>query len=327
MTNDILIVGEIRGGALKKVTKELIEAARRVSKETGGASDAVLIGKGARAAAAGIAEYGLRTVTVCESDALASYSTEGYAATLAEIVQRSKPSYVLLGATAMGRDLAARAAAKVDGVMFSDCVDIRMEGAVCVARRPVYSGKVYVELARGGDRVNFITIRPNNVPPAAPSGAGTTIESHETNVAREAIRAIVAEFVPLEGGRPDLTEADVIVSGGRAMKEKANFKILEDLADVLGAAVGASRAAVDSGFAPPAVQVGQTGKIVNPKLYIACGISGAIQHLAGMRTSKVIVAINKDPNAPIFERATYGIVGDLFEVVPMLTEEIRKALA
>jgi electron transfer flavoprotein alpha subunit len=327
MANDILIFGEMRGGALKKVTKELIEAARRVSAETGGAIDAVLIGTGARAAAQGIADYGLRKITVSEGGALASYSTEGYASELAAIVRQAGPSYVLLGATAMGRDLAPRAAAKVDGVMFSDCVDLRMEGASCVARRPVYSGKVSVELERRGDRVNFITIRPNNVPPAAPSGGATPIETRESGIAREAIRAIVSEIIPLEGGRPDLTEADVIVSGGRAMKEPANFKILEDLADALGAAVGASRAAVDAGFAPAAVQVGQTGKIVNPKLYIACGISGAIQHLAGMRTSKVIVAINKDPNAPIFERATYGIVGDLFEIVPMLTEEIAKALA
>ncbi len=327
MANDILIFGEVRGGALKKVTKELITAARRISKESGGAVDAVLIGKGARAAAEGIAGYGLREITVCENETLASYSTEGYAAALADLVKRAKPSYVLLGATAMGRDLAARTAAKVDGVMFSDCVDLRMEDGACVARRPVYAGRVYVDLVRRGERTTFITIRPNNVPPADPSGALTPIVASEARVAREAIRAIVSEFIALEGGRPDLTEADVIVSGGRALKEKANFKILEDLADVLGAAVGASRAAVDSGFASAAIQVGQTGKIVNPKLYIACGISGAIQHLAGMRTSKVIVAINKDPNAPIFERATYGIVGDLFEVVPMLTEEIRKALA
>jgi len=327
MSNDILIFGEVRGGALKKVTRELIEAARRVSKETGGAVDAALVGAGAEAAAKGIADYGLRKITVFEGDALASYSTEGYAAALAGLVKESSPSYVLLGATAMGRDLGPRVAARVDGVMFSDCVDIRMEGAACVARRPVYSGKVYVELARRGERTAFVTIRPNNVPPAAPTGGSTPIEKRGPTVAREAIRALVREIIPLEGGRPDITEADVIVSGGRAMREKANFKILEDLADALGAAVGASRAAVDAGFAPAAVQVGQTGKIVNPKLYIACGISGAIQHLAGMRTSKVIVAINKDPNAPIFERATYGVVGDLFEVVPMLTEEIKKALA
>ncbi len=210
--------------------------------------------------------------------------------------------------------------------MFSDCVDVRMEGTRCVARRPVYSGRVYIEIVRSGDRPNYISIRPNNVAPAEPSGGSSPIEAHASNVMRDAIRAIVTEIFPLEGGRPDLTEADVIVTGGRAMKDKANFKILEDLADLLGAAVGASRAAVDAGFAPVALQVGQTGKIVNPKLYIACGISGAIQHLAGMRTSKVIVAINKDPNAPIFERATYGIVGDLFEVVPLLTEELKKVL-
>ncbi len=326
MANDILVFGEVRGGGIKKITKELIGAARRVSAETGGAIDAALIGAGARAAAEGLTEYGLRKIVVAEGEALARYSTEGYAAVLSDIAKRGAYSYIFLGATAMGRDLGPRVAARADGVMFSDCVDVRMEGARCVARRPVYSGRASIEIARSGDRPNYISIRPNNVAPAEPSGGGTPIETHASNVMRDAIRAMVTEIFPLEGGRPDLTEADVIVTGGRAMKDKANFKILEDLADLLGAAVGASRAAVDAGFAPVAIQVGQTGKIVNPKLYVACGISGAIQHLAGMRTSKVIVAINKDPNAPIFERATYGIVGDLFEVVPMLTEELKKVL-
>jgi electron transfer flavoprotein alpha subunit len=326
MTNDILVFGEVRGGGIKKITKELVGAARRVSAASGGAIDAALIGSGARAAAEGLTGFGLRKIIVAEDDALARYSTEGYAAVLSDIAKRGAYSYVFLGATAMGRDLGPRVAAKTDGVMFSDCVDVRMEGSQCVARRPVYSGRAYVEIVRTGERQNFISIRPNNVPPAEPTGGATPVETHASNVARDAIRAIVTEIFPLEGGRPDLTEADVIVTGGRAMKDKANFKILEELADLLGAAVGASRAAVDAGFAPVAIQVGQTGKIVNPKLYIACGVSGAIQHLAGMRTSKVIVAINKDPNAPIFERATYGIVGDLFEVVPMLTEELKKVL-
>jgi electron transfer flavoprotein alpha subunit len=326
MANDILVFGEVRGGAIKKVTREMIGAARRVTAASGGAIDALLIGAGARTAAGTIAGFGLGKIVVADDGVLERYSTEGYAKVLSDVVTSGGYSYVFLGATAMGRDLGPRAAAKCDGVMFSDCVDVRMEGAQCVARRPVYSGKVYIEIVRTGERPVFISIRPNNVPPAEPSGGTSPVESHASDVTREAIRAIVTEMIPLEGGRPDLTEADIIVSGGRAMKDKANFKVLEELADLLGAAVGASRAAVDSGFAPVAIQVGQTGKIVNPKLYIACGISGAIQHLAGMRTSKVIVAINKDPNAPIFERATYGIVGDLFEIVPMLTDELRKIL-
>jgi len=326
MANDILVFGELRGGGMKKITKELIAAARRISQATGGAIDAVLIGQGAGSAAAGLADFGLRKIYVLEDEILGTYSTEGYAKALAGVVKETGPSFVLLGATAMGRDLGPRVTAKVDGVMFSDCVDVRMEAGRCVARRPVYSGKVYIEIARTDDRPNLIALRPNNIPPAEPTGGATPIEKRASSVTREAIRAIVKELIPLEGGRPDITEADVIVSGGRAMKDKANFKVLEELADLLGAAVGASRAAVDSGFASAAIQVGQTGKIVNPKLYIACGISGAIQHLAGMRTSKVIVAINKDPNAPIFERATYGIVGDLFEIVPMLTEELKKVL-
>lgn len=325
MTNDILVFGEIRGGKLKKVTRELIEAARRVA-NSGGAIDAVILGSGASKAADEIADYGLRKILVCEQESLSNYSTEGYASALAKAVKLVDPSYVFLGATAMGRDLAPRTAARVDGVMFSDCVDLRIENGSLIAKRPVYSGKVYVEIDRVGERPVFLTIRPNNIPPAQPSSGKSEISRLECSVSSDAIKAIVKDIIPLAGGRPDVAEADIIVSGGRALKDKSNFKILEDLADVLGAAVGASRAAVDAGYAPAAIQVGQTGKIVNPRLYIACGISGAIQHLAGMRTSKVIVAINKDPNAPIFERATYGIVGDLFEVVPMLTEEIKKVM-
>jgi len=326
MANDILVLGEVGGGGIKKITRELIGAARRVSQTAGGEIDAVLIGALAGKAAEGLTGFGLRKIIVAEDEILVRYSTEGYAKVVSDIVKRDGHSYLFLGATAMGRDLGPRVAARIDGVMFSDCVDVRMDGARCIARRPVYSGRVYVEIVRTGERLNLISIRPNNISPAEPSGGGTPIETHTPSVTRDAIRAIVTGMFPLEGGRPDLTEADIIVSGGRAMKDKANFRVLEGLADLLGAAVGASRAAVDSGFAPTAIQVGQTGKIVNPKLYIACGISGAIQHLAGMRTSKVIVAINKDPNAPIFERATYGIVGDLFEVVPMLTEELKKIL-
>jgi len=326
MANDILVCGEIRGGELKKVVKELIGVARLIAQNTSGSIDAVLIGEGASGAADSLKEYGLRKIYINEEELLKKYSTEGYAAFLANLIGETSPGYVLFGATALGRDLAPRVGAKADGVMFSDCVDVRYEDGRLVARRPVYSGKLFIEIAPAGERMTFMTIRPNNMPPAEPSGAGTEIAARHASVTREMIRALVAEIIPLAGGRPDVTEADVIISGGRAMKDGSNFKILEDLADTLGGAVGASRAAVDAGFAEHALQVGQTGKIVNPKLYIACGISGAIQHLAGMRTSKVIVAINKDPNAPIFERAHYGIVGDLFEIVPMMTEEIKKIL-
>jgi electron transfer flavoprotein alpha subunit len=326
MASDILVFGAIRGGKLKKVAKELISTARIIAAGTGGSIDAVLIGEGAVGAAESLKEFGLRKIYISEDEILKEYSTEGYAKFLADLVQETSAGYVLFAATAQGRDLAPRVTAKVDGVMFSDCVDVRYEGDKVVAKRPVYSGKLYIEITPVGERPAFITIRPNNMPPAKPAGGSAEVVSRPAGVTADSIRALVKEIIPLAGGRPDVTEADVIVSGGRAMKDASNFKIIEELADLLGAAVGASRAAVDAGYAELALQVGQTGKIVNPKLYIACGISGAIQHLAGMRTSKVIVAINKDPNAPIFEKAHYGIVGDLFEVVPIMTEEIKKIL-
>ncbi len=326
MAKDVLVFGELRGGKVKKVIKELIAAGKIITDGNGGSIDAVLIGSGAEKEAEKIKSLGLRKIAVIDEEILANYSTEGYAGALAGMIKEEGFGYILLGATAMGRDLGPRTAAKADGVMFSDCVELRFEEGKLIARRPVYSGKLSIEIAAEGDYPVFVTIRPNNISPAETGGDSTEIVSRPSGVTQEMIRAIAKEIVPLAGGRPDVSEADVIISGGRAMKDAANFKILEDLADLFGGAVGASRAAVDARFAEQPLQVGQTGKVVNPKLYIACGISGAIQHLAGMRTSKVIVAINKDPNAPIFEKAHYGIVGDLFEIVPILTEEIKKLL-
>ncbi|OQX84683.1 MAG: electron transfer flavoprotein subunit alpha [Candidatus Latescibacteria bacterium 4484_7] len=323
---DILVFGELRGGKAKKITKELITAADRIAGELGGEINGLFVGEGAASAAEEFKGYGFKRIFYAEDDALKNYSTEGYAKVVSDVIKSTGARYVLAGATAMGRDLFPRVAARVDGVMFSDCVDLRVEDGRAIAKRPVYSGKVFIEITSKDERPTIVAIRPNNIPPAEPKGDGAEIVKQDSDVTIDTIRAIAKEIVPLAGGRPDLTEADIIVSGGRAMKDASNFKILEELADLLGGAVGASRAAVDSGYAPHALQVGQTGKIVNPKLYIACGISGAIQHLAGMRTSKVIVAINKDPNAPIFEKAHYGIVGDLFEVVPLLTEELKKIL-
>lgn len=326
MTGDILVFGEIRNGELKKVAKELVQGALTIAAGTGGSVDALIVGTGAEGEAAKLASLGVRKVSVVDDDATAKYSPEGYATVLADLVKEGDYGYVLMGATSMGRDLGARAVAKVDGVMFSDCVELGFEDGAVKVRRPVYAGKLYLEIAPVGGHPVFVTVRPNNLPPAPEKDGSGEVAVRPSGIDLAAIKAIATEIVPLAGGRPDVTEADVIVSGGRAMKDAANFKLLEDLADLFGGAVGASRAAVDAGFAVQPIQVGQTGKVVNPKLYIACGISGAIQHLAGMRTSKVIVAINKDPNAPIFEKAHYGIVGDLFEVVPILTEEIKKIL-
>lgn len=326
MTGDILVFGEIRNGELKKTVFELIHGARTLAGGTGGSIDALLTGENAGSEASRLASYGLRKIIAVDDGTVAKYSTEGYAGVLSRTVKENGYGYVLLPATAMGRDLGARAVAMVDGVMFSDCVELGYEDGKCVARRPVFAGKLYIDIAPEGDRPVLVTVRPNNLPPADETGGEAEVDERGSGIDSEAIRALATEFAALAGGRPDVTEADIIVSGGRAMKDPSNFKILEELADLLGGAVGASRAAVDAGFAEQPLQVGQTGKVVNPKLYIACGISGAIQHLAGMRTSKVIVAINKDPNAPIFEKAHYGIVGDLFEVIPALTEEIRKIM-
>ncbi|MBD3178814.1 MAG: electron transfer flavoprotein subunit alpha/FixB family protein [Candidatus Latescibacteria bacterium] len=325
MMSDVLVFGEIREGKLKKTVYELMTAADKVAKGTGGAVDALLIGRGASESGNEIADLGFRKIVCVDSDS--NYSTEGYAEIMKNLLSGAGYSHIFFPATSMGRDLCPRVASIVNGVVFSDCVDISWEDGKCVARRPVYSGKLYLEVSGAEDDTPvFITVRPNNLPPAEPSGEKAEVVTESSEVSEDMIRAIVTEVVATSGGRPDITEADIIISGGRGMKEEKNFEILGELADLLGGAVGASRAAVDAGYAPNANQVGQTGKIVNPKLYIACGISGAIQHLAGMRTSKVIVAINKDPNAPIFEKAHYGIVGDLFDVVPALTEEIRKIL-
>jgi len=324
--NDVLIFGEIRNGKLKKVIKELVTAGQIISGGTGGSIDAVLIGKGASDLSESVSGLGIRKTICVDDDQVEKYSTEGYAKVLSDLITDSSYGYIFFGATAMGRDLSPRVAARVGGVMFSDCVDIRFEDGRCVAKRPVYSGKLFVEIVPVGKSPVFITLRPNNLSPAESDGGKAEIVTRSSGVTEDMIRALATEIVPMAGGRPDITEAEVIISGGRGMKDSSNFEILGELADLLGGAVGASRPAVDAGYVPQPLQVGQTGKIVNPKLYIACGISGAIQHLAGMRTSKVIVAINKDPNAPIFEKANYGIVGDLFEVVPALTEEIRKIL-
>jgi len=217
-------------------------------------------------------------------------------------------------------------AARLGAALMTDCVDVDFEDGALKAKRPVYSGKVYAHVVSTHQGIKMASIRPNIYPAAEKGGSRAPLEDIPLPITGDNIRAMVKEIEGSTAGKKDVTEAEIIVAGGRSLKSAENFKILEDLADVIGGSVGASRAAVDAGYAPHSKQIGQTGKVVNPKLYIACGVSGAIQHLVGMRTSKVIVAVNKDPNAPIFQSADYGIVGDMFEIVPLLTTEFKKLL-
>jgi len=291
---------------------------------------ALLLGSGVEGLAAEMGPYGADSVQVFDADILKDYTTDAYTKVIADAVKEGDPNILLGPATATGKDLLPRVAARLDTGLASDCIDVTVEGGKLVATRPMYAGKCVVEATVPEATPQMASVRPNVLSVGeADASKQAEVTKKDVAVSDADLKAVLKEIVKGASEQVDLTEAANIVAGGRAMKEKDNFKILWDLAEVLGpgTTVGASRAAVDSGYAEHSLQVGQTGKVVNPNLYIACGISGAIQHLAGMRTSKVIVAINKDPEAPIFQKADYGIVGDLFKVVPLLTEEIRKLKA
>jgi electron transfer flavoprotein alpha subunit len=323
---DILVFAEHDGGKVKKSAFELLSKANELVASAGGSVMAVAIGSGLDSVVAELAAHGAKKVILAENANLATYNTMAFTKALAAIVDEFKPSIVLASASEAGKDFIPRLAARLKAGLASDATDLRIDGGKLVATKPVYSGKASVEVSFNS-AIQMATTRPNSFPIAEPK-AGAQAETIKKSVeVGDLVCALVALEKADSSGKADLTEAEIIVSGGRAMGNADNFKILNELADVIGATVGASRAAVDSGFAPHSMQVGQTGKVVNPKLYIACGISGAIQHLAGMRTSKVIVAINKDPEAPIFTKADYGIVGDLFTLVPLIKEEMKKALA
>ena len=241
----------------------------------------------------------------------------------------SSPSIVLFGATVVGKDLSAKVAAKVNAGLATDCTEIKVDdsGNFCV-RRPMYAGKVYADVGFPNAPIIMASIRPNVLIPTPPDASKKApVEKMAAELSAGDIRVTIVETIKAAAAKVDLTEAEVIVSGGRGMKDAASFKLLEEMADVIGATVGASRAAVDAGWKQVADQVGQTGKVVSPNLYIACGISGSIQHYAGMGTSKVIVAVNKDVEAPIFSKCDYGIVDDLFKVIPAMTQEMKKLKA
>ena len=320
----ILTFVEQRDGAIRKASFEALSEACRLAGSTGGQVTAVVAGKDIAGLAPEIAKYGAATVYVADEDVLAHYSPEGYAAAVAAAAAKCQPDAVFMAATAMGRDLSGRVAAKLKVGCLADVTGVRFENGTLVATRPVYSGKANAVAEAGSARPAVVTLRPNSFGTEEKAGAGAVETLPPVGVTP---RAVVEKLETAEGGELDVAEADVIVSGGRGLKAAENFGLIRDLAHTLGAAVGASRAVVDAGWIDHSHQVGQTGKVVSPVLYVACGISGAIQHLAGMSTSKVIVAVNKDPEAPIFKIADYGVVGDLFQVVPVMTEEIKKIKA
>jgi len=281
---------------------------------------AVLIGEGVSGLAAGLGANGAAKVFVADDANLKLYSAEGYAEAVVKASELFGPSAIFFSGTAMGRDLAPRVAARLGVGALADVVALTREGESFVARRPVYSGKAFATVDSAGTSPQVISLRPNVFELEEGGGAAEVVALDGLALS---IRAMVTEFLAAEGGEIDVAEADIIVSGGRGIKGPENFALIRELADALGGAVGASRAVVDAGWIGHSHQVGQTGKVVSPSLYVACGISGAIQHLAGMSSSKVIVAINKDPDAPIFKVADYGIVGDLFDVIPPMIEAIK----
>ncbi|MBM3286534.1 MAG: electron transfer flavoprotein subunit alpha/FixB family protein [Candidatus Eisenbacteria bacterium] len=321
---DVLVFAEQRDGKFKRSVHECLGLARRLAPD--GKVHAVLIGSGLGDCAAALIARGADRVHAADHPGLSMYNSAGYTALVEAAYRSSNPSIVLFQATAMGRDLAPRFAARIGVPLIPEAlsVEIASDGSVS-AVKSVYGGKAFATLRARGNGARAVTVRPGACPMPDPdpsrTGEVVPLSAQEEPLS---LRARVASLLQSVGDAVDLQEAEIIVSGGRGLKGPENFALIKDLAGSLGGAVGASRAAVDAGWIDHQHQVGQTGTTVSPKLYIACGISGAIQHLAGMRTSGCIVAINKDPDAPIFKTADYGIVGDLFEIVPILTEEIRK---
>jgi electron transfer flavoprotein alpha subunit len=323
MAKGVMIVAEQRDGALRKISLELASTARKLADQTGDEVSAIMLGSGIDGLSAERGKYGVDKVFVGDNAAMEPYITEAHAAVVAKVVKENDPAILLLGASVQGKDLSSRVAAKLAAGLATDCTDVKLDGGNFVAIRPMYAGKCFGEIVFNSAPA-IASLRPNVFPAAENAKAGAVVK---VAAAVDAQKSKVLEVQKDTSGKVDLTEANVIVSGGRGMKGPEGYAILEELADVLKGTVGASRAAVDAGWRPQKDQVGQTGKVVSPNLYIACGISGAIQHLAGMSSSKCIVAINKDAEAPIFTKADYGVVDDLFKVVPELTAVCKKLVA
>jgi electron transfer flavoprotein alpha subunit len=325
MGRDVWVLAEYVGGRPRKITYELLGKARALAELLDGQVTALVLGSGILEASRALGAHGADVVRVADDPLLGQYTTDAYVAVIEPIVATERPFLLLIGSTAAGRDLAPRLAARLEAGIVTDCAALDINDGQVEATRPVMTGKAIARVGFRGDGLHVAVVLPNVFPPPPPDPSreaealpvSVTLDPAMIRTRVREVKAIARETVPL-------TEADVIVSGGRGLRGPENFALLKELAQVLGAAVGSSRPPVDSGWVPHDYEIGQTGKTVNPQLYIACGISGAPQHLAGMSGSRWIVAINKDPQAPIFSVASYGVVGDLFQVLPLLTQEIRK---
>jgi electron transfer flavoprotein alpha subunit len=322
MGRKVLVLGEVRQGNLRNVSFEAIAAAKQIA--DGGEVVGILLGNVSQHLADSMIAFGADRVIIAQHSELNSYTSDAYSQAIMQVIEKENPNAYILGHTSIGKDISPRIAAKLKSGLISDAIDLEVISEQVIFTRPIYAGKAF-EKKTITDGLMIATIRPNNIP---------SLEKDETrsgevktmNVEIKDLRAIVKDVVRKATSGVDLSEAKIVVSGGRGVKSAEGFQPLKELADVLGGAVGASRAACDAGYCDYSMQIGQTGKVVTPDLYIACGISGAIQHIAGMSNAKVIVAINKDPEATIFSIADYGIVGDLFEVVPLLVEEFKSVV-
>ncbi|MCW1929234.1 electron transfer flavoprotein subunit alpha/FixB family protein [Bhargavaea beijingensis] len=320
MSKKVIVLGEVRDGALRNVSFEAIAAAKKIS--GGGEIVGVLIGDSVQDLGQELIQYGADRVVAVEHPHLKYYTSDGFGQAFMAVHEQEEPEAIVFGHTALGKDLSPKIAAKLQSGLVSDVTEIEGEDDDAVFIRPIYSGKAF-EKVKINEGPVFFTVRPNNIEPLA-QDAGRSGDVSSLSADIQNLRSVVKDVVTKATDGVDMSEAKVIVAGGRGVKGPEGFEPLKELADLLGGAIGASRGACDADYCDYSLQIGQTGKVVTPDLYIAAGISGAIQHLAGMSNSKVIVAINKDPEANIFKVADYGIVGDLFEIIPMMIEEIKQ---
>lgn len=318
MSQGVLAIAEQSEGIFRKVTYEALSEGKRIADSLGCDLTALVLGSGIENNVKELGKYGAERIIVIDNQVLGEYLNDAYTNVIGDVLRKENPAVVIIGASTQGKDLSARLSARLGAPLVMEGVAIRVENNKLVVTRPMYGGKILADTVLEGEP-QMVAFRPNSIRIEESTGTGS-IEVIDADIGKTQVKFIEKR---LETGKIELTEADVIVSGGRGMGGN-DYTIVEELAGALGGAVGASRAAVDEGWRPASDQVGQTGKVVSPTLYVACGISGAIQHLAGMGTSKVIVAVNRDSEAPIFSKADYGIVGNLFEVLPLVTNEVKK---